>query len=770
MPKVIGIISLILSIGLLLFLINADKKRHRENTSTPHSKKAQWSEEQIPKMMEELDSDTQTIVELFKNHKREEAQKLILDNALRMAPFLQHWGNDPIDGKASLREYCNKRLQTIRQARIQELEHLKEKSKNGEITIDELMEFATADAGELELNLKKELERSMRELDEARAPLAADWLRVLIIGDKAYQAAIRESLTQKWSDAYRFKIIFSNPAGFRERSNTWKELVIDIDETNIDFKLPGRTGFGNRSLPRLPEKIDLRFSWKTSKSKTPTSWDNLKPFTCKTRVPDSLPMVETANIYEKMEQKAQQLRNNLSEKIKENLSTIPIFKLFPGLSKDEITLFEDGEINAESAHAMALIDPDRFRKEAALIFNQKEKEEEQAVLMQVIIEEKLDSMADWTAEVLKTAPKETQREVIKHLRLHSSLGNYKPALALLNSDDFHARSQIIFCLKDDLDEPIVRNAFEKIIKNKNDELRGTAAKLFLKGIPEDELPKYFHLALSEDQQFAKEAYITCYSIKPAETLAFALKNFKTAPHQFQWAVLNNFDFNFVENAESWTNLFVHYIESEEAGFDLRQSCLNHMIGHAHKPPVFKRLLKLDDDLVLPRWKENITFTLIGNVRRAMPEEAKEFLWQKLPEQIEKAFSDYKDNIENDRGSIPFSLGNSSLVINQLFECYPDKKQEVLEKLHKILIERNEEPNFLFQVLYNINHLYRIRKGWDWEQKELMDFLEKGATHPHEQTRKQVAAIAAYAYTESKGNEFYRELFQKLTGEELPEYF
>ncbi len=67
------------------------------------------------------------------------------------------------------------------------------------------------------------------------------------------------------------------------------------------------------------------------------------------------------------------------------------------------------------------------------------------------------------------------------------------------------------------------------------------------------------------------------------------------------------------------------------------------------------------------------------------------------------------------------------------------------------------------VIRAVQQFHRIRKGWNWEQPELIAILETGMNHPDSSARGFSYKVAGYALKE--GHNLYRDLLVKAAADE-----
>ncbi|MEW6713287.1 MAG: hypothetical protein AB1403_25930, partial [Candidatus Riflebacteria bacterium] len=214
-------------------------------------------------------------------------------------------------------------------------------------------------------------------------------------------------------------------------------------------------------------------------------------------------------ITDTIEKVADEQRIKLVEQIAGKLPKTPVFELYPGRKTDRLRLFDGTRINREDANILGAIDPEKLNREA-IELSKTGKPETTAELIKIAIEQDIDSLGKWAAEIIAASDENFKTEILKLLEPRPAFGDFEPILTLLRKAPTQGplRLKILEILKPYLHEDKVFQAFTLILANQDSPDRNSAAAIFFSSLPPDRLGNCENWVKDPDPEFVRIIFQT----------------------------------------------------------------------------------------------------------------------------------------------------------------------------------------------------------------------------------------------------------------------
>ena len=288
-------------------------------------------------------------------------------------------------------------------------------------------------------------------------------------------------------------------------------------------------------------------------------------------------------------------------------------------------------------------------------------------------------------------------------------------------------------------------------RDPRDPRRLDMASFLLQKLPLDELEPFAVWIDDRDTRFSEQIFSMLSRRVPALGRQMVLSRYSTAKTGLQEVMLSRYKFNNDSIQPEEVNILKSAV-GQRTSAKLRANALNALMNAAYRPEVWKCLWELSGGGQLPRRElDRVESKLLQSVYRAYPDKAAEY---------------YKDTIyrvENlpetpDR----FARSRQGTAITSLLGMDGAKDASVAW-LADFMTANPDNGELPLLVIRAVQQFHRIRKGWNWEQPELIAILETGMNHPDSSARGFSYKVAGYALKE--GHNLYRDLLVKAAADE-----
>ncbi len=754
-PKKIGtIIAVALCFGVYYFFNSYMGNRQREMMYEAEGY-VPWEEGKAREVFQQSDQLLEKAMVALRNHQHEEARLLYRESTTNVALYLQNHREKQLEPDLTVGDWKKLRNGVYLGILMQELDYLGGLLGGGNIKPEEVERFVRGYSDMDFRPLTQSYERRESDLEKIRAQKAPQWMRLRVFdssGGSKYEKMIEQKVAGRWAPDYGFKLVLGKSLGKVEQKATWKTLTIQANEESAYYEFQsGGSQFSNRSPPVIPYKLTLSFKIEGS-SAIPTSWDKLTEITLDAPTPETLYLNnDSSRSQDEGDRLEAENRIILKDKLQQELSNLPPFRLFPGLDAARLTILgNNGKVDRKAATALAYLNREKFSaqlKNALQIDSRSGRGE----LMGLVVDLGLEESSGWLLQSLETANLYDQQQVLEAIQYKPWFGDWEPVLWLLKSGHDDVRSNLSRQLGDHLANPRIKGAFIEIGNNPRDPRRLEMASLLLRKLPKEEIEPYAVWVDDRDIRFSEQIFNLLKRKDPALGRKMTLSKFATAKPGLQEAMLNGykFDSEFIDPEEI---KILKSAAAQKANSKLHSNALNTLLNATYRTEVWKCLWELSDgNQLAQREKDRVESRLLSDVYRAYPDRAVEY---------------YKDTIyrvENltetpDR----FARSRQGTAITSLLGIDGPKDASVAW-LADFMTANPDNGELPLLVIRAVQQFHRIRDGWNWEQPELITIVETGMAHPDPSARGFSYKVAGHALKEE--HNLFRDMLAKAAGSE-----
>jgi hypothetical protein len=655
-----------------------------------------WNAETGASLLQEGESHLAESAKLLQTGSFEEAQ-YAYDRFLRVIdPYFYSYGDQSLPNGIALTEWVEQ----------QKLEHAERVRNTYDMTLEELQLGRTTHDRMIALckysPISDELFDRYRAAEDqvasARAVLARNWFRLTFSGNTdRYRDRVVEVLRGLWSNRYGIELVEGRPVNRIEENSTWASIDVRISHQHAQYELIDASSKGkwvNWHPPQIPHTAKLEFEIRKADG-VPTSWDILAAITVSTDVPETITQKDADGHH-------QRIASELVNLAAAGLAVTPAFELFPGTDLSTLSLVKDGKIDAEAARALKFLDPDRLMLESEELIASGD-EDLKGDLLRMLIAVDLEDRAPWIAEQIESGDDRMHRAIYEELKKKPWFGHHLPLIALIRfGDEFPYYG--LETLRGQLTVPGVRNAVLDKVMNGTGSVRGNYSSVFLTGLARESVSEYASWIRDDDGDFAVSVFNIIHQKNPELALQLAYAEFESVQPRVREWMLKLLDPADEERGDAAIQILVG-AATQDAHEGLRRSARAKILKICYVPKAWDALRKLADQEQDPMQRNEMEQRLLYNVKRAHPDTARGYLLTEM----------YSEDPAVRDAAIGQLVGGD------------DPKEEIIREVY-LLVLLVSDPEFTRNVLMNMHQSAKLRRGWDFEQPELIEIVKMGLAH------------------------------------------
>jgi len=694
-----------------------------------------WDAKTFPVIAAGIESNYAAGLSYLRAHDYEKAVQHACYGGRQVAePYLRNYPSNAVRPGVMLDIWAERMEMAYRMACTSELDWCIEALKAGLVSVDSVMNLVNYHSDYPEL--KEKFDEVRQEIEQLRTRAAARWIRLQVLPDsmgKDVEEIARAAFSKKRGNVPGVSLIFGQPLSAEEDRATFKVIEVRLQTEFARYEVEYRgVRAENWMPPQIPEAVTITCNVRSSRV-VPTTWDQIPVSSAKAQAPERIKTDEADAVLAEQEKK-------LLAAIAAQLAVLPEFDVYPGAVVGSLTIIRNGRLDLDAFRALAFKAPEELDRQVAAAARTGELGL-QADLVRALVDCGDERYGKWVAQRVAGVDAETRSAVVASLKLNPSYGQYAPILSLIKSATDYPY-ELVIALNGHLDAPAVKAAILEQIKTGRPQDRANYLNFFLHGVPASDLSHYAAWIHDPDANFAVAAYLGIYNRDQDLASRIAIEQFETASPKVQELMLRHFHFD-GEHAREDGLAFLEKVANQKSNPGARREALDKIMEYPSALPegwdLLQRLCGQETDAAT---KERMGQKLLANIGRAHPEQAADY---------------YKEIIRTDHGVL------REQAVNLLLEMDGPKDERVA--LAAELISGVEaDPQLVRAVLMSVHQYIRIRKGWNFQQAEMMDIVARGVASSDRNVRGFAYGIMVEAI--AQGNEDYdRQLTQLLDAEQ-----